>query len=63
MAKKQPIVLTEGQQEQLQNGDYLPNQPEIDELRRILAKVIRGLNYLGIEFLDEDINSFQNKNI
>lgn len=64
MSEKKPIVLTEGQQEQLQNGDYLPNQPEINELKSVLSKLINQLDLLGvIEFWDDDIINFKNKNL
>lgn len=55
MAEKKPIVLTEGQMEQLQNGDYLPNQPEIDELKRLIGILVLELVEFGIEIEDEDL--------
>lgn len=49
MAEKQPIVLTDGQMEQLQNGDYLPNQPEIDEIKKLVAILVLELVEMGIQ--------------
>lgn len=51
MAAKKPIVLTDGQLELLASGDYLPNQPEIDECKILIAKLTQVLlvNDLWIE--------------
>ena len=63
MAEKKPIVLTDGQLEQLQQGDYLPNQPEIDELRNVLAKLIQAIEYYGFGILDQEVIDFKNNSI
>lgn len=55
--KKQPIVLTEGQLEQLQSGDYLPNQPDIDALNHLVALIVLELREQGFYFESEEINN------
>ena len=52
---KQPIVLTDGQLEQLQNGYELPNQPQIDELYMLLGGLVFELNANGIEIHNEKL--------
>lgn len=55
--EKNPIVLTDGQLEQLQNGDYLPNQPDIDALNHLVALIVLELKEQGFHFESEEINS------
>ena len=52
---KQPLVLTDGQLEQLQNGYELPNQPEIDRLYVLLGSLVFELMGMGIELQNEEL--------
>ena len=52
---KQPLVLTDGQLEQLQNGYELPNQPEIDRLYLLLGSLVFELMGMGIELQNEEL--------
>lgn len=53
--KKNPIVLTEGQLEQLQAGDYLPNQQDIDELREIIILLVNEISEMGLPIQSEKL--------
>ena len=52
---KQPLVLTDGQIEQLQNGYELPNQPEIDRLYVLLGSLVFELTAMGIKIENEEL--------
>ena len=52
---KQPLVLTDGQVEQLQNGYHLPNQPEIDRLYVLLGSLVFELTAMGIKIENEEL--------
>lgn len=60
MPEKKPIVLTEGQMEQIQQGDYLPNQPEIDENKRLICKLVRELVEHGWPINDPELLNLLN---
>lgn len=56
-----PLKLKEGKIKEFDNNDELPNQPDIDDLRTIVALMILEMEEMGIHFKDPRILNLLNE--
>lgn len=55
MSIKKPIKNNNGALKEWENGDDLPNQPDIDYLTSIIQKMAFELQVMGLKWQDEEI--------
>lgn len=58
---KKPLKIEDGRIKEMGSSDDLPNQPDIEELRELLAVLVQELMEIGLEFNDKRLLTLLNK--